>query len=115
MAAAFRKFLVLDVATSEPGALKLLHGARRVLSNAKSSVRIDDARDAHRTGNIAGKQRHFRQRQQADVGHASRRVTKAGTADVNGVETGPFHHPPHRSVEHAGHGNAAVADQLAQA
>src|SRR5437764_2528987 len=114
MAATFRKFLVLDVATCQASAFEFFDRPRRVFRPAKTGVRIDDARNFHRTRNVAGELRHFGKRQQSDIRDAGRRVAQTGAADVERIESAALNKTPHRRVEHAWHCDTAVFYELPQ-
>ena len=92
MSAAFRKFLVFDVATGQTRALKFLDRPRRVFRAAETSVRIDDARNFHRPRNVTGELRHFRQREQTDVRHARGRIAQTRATNIERIESAPLDH-----------------------
>jgi hypothetical protein len=113
MPATLRKDLVFDVHPREPGAFEFPHRVCGVRRAAKAGIRVCERRNSHRPGNVASELRDFREREQADVGHASRCVREARAAHINGWKTGALDQLRCGGVERAGHDDAACADGAA--
>ena len=113
MSATFRKFLVFEMTTGQPGAFQFMNRARRILRAAESGIGIDNRRNFHRLRDESGQHRDFGQRQQSDIRQARGAIRQSRAADINRIKSGTLHLPRHRRVRHARHRHAIFRDQLA--
>src|SRR5947199_8172671 len=108
MAATFRKSLILQMETGEPGALKLAHGGRASRGPAETGIRVSERRDADRVRDVTRELGNLGERQKPDIRHAGGGIGESGAADVNRGEADPFHQSGRRSVERTGHHDATI-------
>ena len=67
MAAAFGKFLILEMTTGEPRTFQLVDCASDILRSAEAGIGIDDRRNFHRLRHETGERRDFVEREQSDI------------------------------------------------
>ena len=114
MAATLRKDLVFDVHPRESGALEFPHRVCGVRRTAEAGICVRERRNLHRPGNVASELRDFREREQADVGHAGGCVRQARAAYLYAWKPDALDQLRRGSVERARHDDAACTDGAAE-
>src|SRR3954464_3674928 len=88
MPTAFRELLVFNVAARQTSAFQFLNCPGDVWRAAKSSVRIYNGRNIHRSGDVTCQPGNFSQGQQANIRNATGSISQPGAAYVESVEPG---------------------------
>ena len=112
MSATFWKFLVFNVTSRQPSALKFANCPRHIFRSAKTGIGINNRRNVHGVDDVSGQLRYLGQGKQTNIRHARRCIREAGPTNVNCIEAGTFHLSGHDRIRHAGHCHTALGNEF---